>query len=116
MGGQVEAAHSNEELQVKVDGDVCSLQSCSTGPEAREHHGLAENELPWDETEELLRPAWMKPHEETQAAVPPAPARRSFFRTFSPLAVVASLVVFAWKLTPKSKAGLTLGGFTFKSE
>merc|ERR1719162_2714175 len=51
--GQKSGQHTNEEMQVIVGSDSSILP---VGDEAREHHNLPENELPWDEVEELLHP------------------------------------------------------------
>jgi len=98
--GQENAKHSTEEMQAHVDSDKCTLPK---GPEAREHHNLKENELPWDATEELLHPVRMMPNEPVEVH-----ASKPRLRVLVPMAGVASsvvgLAIFVWKLMPPSKA------------
>jgi len=108
--GKEDAKHTKEEIQARVDSDMCisaigRVGACVAGPEAREKHHLIENDLPWDEKEELLAvqtPRWVEPE-----VLPSAPARSSF-RTLAPVGAVASFVagmaVCAWKLRPQPKA------------
>jgi len=56
--GQTESSLSKEEAMQHIDNDVCD-ESCAgpVGSDARHHHHFAENELPWDDAEELLSPS-----------------------------------------------------------
>jgi len=56
--GQPESSLSKEEAMQHIDKDVCD-ESCAgpVGSDARHHHHFAENELPWDDAEELLSPS-----------------------------------------------------------
>merc|ERR1719401_1926305 len=42
-------------MKYQVDQDTCTTER-PVGEEARKHHEFEENELPWDEREELLLP------------------------------------------------------------
>jgi hypothetical protein len=54
--GQKDSRASEEEMKEHIDSDTCGPDE-PVGEEARKHHHFAENELPWDDSEELLRPA-----------------------------------------------------------
>jgi len=95
--GHKSAQHTNEEMQVIVGSGSRILP---VGDKAREHHDLPENELPWDEVEELL-------HSENdvvslQAASLKAP-QRSVFESAVPVFFIAGTAAFAWKMTRNMK-------------
>jgi hypothetical protein len=52
--GQADAKISKQEAEAKINQDTKREEP--VGIEAREHHQFAENELPWDDSESLLRP------------------------------------------------------------
>jgi len=58
MTGQSESSLSKEEAMDHIDKDTCD-ENCAgpVGNDARHHHHFAENELPWDDAEELLFPS-----------------------------------------------------------
>jgi len=99
--GRETAEKTSEELQLIVDGDFSMLP---LGEKAREHHNFAENELPWDDTEELLHTAQdsAKDVVSVQAAVPKAPQHSPFDRRM-PLFFVLSAAAFASKLVRNTK-------------
>jgi hypothetical protein len=53
--GQEDSRVSREEMMDHISNDTCGPDE-PIGEEARKHQHFAENELPWDESEELLRP------------------------------------------------------------
>jgi hypothetical protein len=123
--GHESARKTNEEMQVIVDSDSCLLP---VGEKAREHHHLAENELPWDEVEELLHPGHDSAQDSAQVrrqsaddVIHLAPAarqapQRSMFDKTAPIAGLASLILsfmaMLWKMTPQNmKAGQASAGF-----
>jgi hypothetical protein len=83
--GEKDSKASKEEMLYVINSDTCGPNE-PVGDAARKHHDLAENELPWDYSEELLRPATQP----RGAAIKP----RSLF-AFSSLAL--SFMVFAYK-------------------
>jgi len=99
--GHKSASKTNEEVQVFVESDSCMLP---VGEKAREHHDLAENELPWDETEELLHPAKDSANNVVtlEAAILKAP-QRSLFTTAMPVFFILGSALFAWKMTRDRK-------------
>jgi len=102
------------EIQAFVDSEGRAIGV--KGPEAQQFHMLEENDLPWDEAEEV--PATVAPlqlHREesttTEAvlvlkAVPSTP-QRSLFHTESPMATLGLFIVgfaiFAWKMMASLK-------------
>jgi hypothetical protein len=78
--GQQESKASKEEIQQRIDSDTCAADE-PKGIDARQHHHLVENQLPWDTSEELLRPA--------TNSMDPRP--RSFFRNLSSFVMLTSL-------------------------
>jgi len=104
--GHENARKTNEEMQVIVDSDSCILP---VGEKAQEHHNLPENELPWDEAEELLaaRPAENVVNDVVtlQRTVAKAP-KRSFVASAARMAAIASLILsvaaLAWKMQPQN--------------
>lgn len=99
--GHESAQHTKEEIQVIVGADSRILP---VGDEAREHHNLPENELPWDEVEELLHSA-TGPESDVvslQAANPKA-TQRSLFGAALPMFCISGAAAFAWKMTRKMK-------------
>jgi len=99
--GRETAEKTSEELQLIVDGDFSMLP---LGEKAREHHNFAENELPWDDTEELLHTAQdsAKDVVTVQAAVPKAP-QQSLFDRGMPVFFVLSAAAFGLKLARNTK-------------
>lgn len=107
--GHASAKKTDEELQVIVGADSCLLP---VGEKARAHHDNPENALPWDEAEELLgngSTSWLPKEAQedviTLTATEPAKSQpRSLFCGMAPIAAVAGIAAFAWKLTPQKKA------------
>jgi len=102
--GHESALKTKAEMQVIVDSDSCILP---VGEEARKHQNLAENELPWDEVEELLHPNDAANDVITlQAATPKAP-QRSLFNMAAHVAAPVSFFLgasgLAWKMTRNMK-------------
>merc|ERR1719272_660354 len=91
--GHESAEKTNEEMQVVVDNDSCMLP---VGEKAREHHHLAENELPWDDLEELLHPT--KKATSDVVTLEPAAVQKAPWRMAALGSVILSVAVFAWKL------------------
>jgi hypothetical protein len=55
QSGQEQAQASEDEIRDRIDKDTCGADE-PVGLEARKQQELLANELPWDESEELLRP------------------------------------------------------------
>jgi hypothetical protein len=53
--GQADSRASKEEMMAHISSDTCGPDE-PVGEEARKHHHFAENELPWDDLEELMQP------------------------------------------------------------
>jgi len=107
--GHKSASKTNEEVhQFIVDSHSCVLP---VGEKAREYHDLAENELPWDETEELLHPAKDSANDviTLKATIPKAP-QRSLFTKAMPVFFILGSALFAWKLTRDRKGSGWRGG------
>jgi len=107
--GPVSAEATDEEMQLVVDRDDCTesrwkIQCClrklPVGEKAREHQLLPENELPWDDSEELLHPTKKAPSGVVTLKPPvqKEPSRMALI-SFIFLAGVA----LAWKLTLQNK-------------
>jgi len=99
--GHETAEKTREEMQLIVDGDSSTLP---LGEKAREHHNFVENELPWDDAEELLHTAQDSANGVVivQAVVPKAP-QRSLFDKAMPAFFILGAAAFAWKLRRNTK-------------
>jgi len=100
--GHDSAEKTSGEMQVIVDSDSSILP---VGEKARELHDLAENELPWDEVEELLHPAKDSANDVVtlKSSVSEAP-QRSLFVKAAPVFFILGAAAFAWKTTPNKKS------------
>jgi len=80
MTGQTESLLSKEEAMLHIDNDACD-ENCSgpIGSDARHHHRFKENELPWDDAEELL----FAPASFEQVAKSDTQQRRSWVSRFA---------------------------------
>jgi len=91
--GQEDAKATEEEMQNHINNDSCGADE-PVGEDARKLHDLSENELPWDDSEELLRPKSPFGQSETRNT-------RSFIwgllRFVALLAMASSLFVLACK-------------------
>eukprot|EP00427_Karlodinium_veneficum_P060697 CAMPEP_0169372888 /NCGR_PEP_ID=MMETSP1017-20121227/36709_1 /TAXON_ID=342587 /ORGANISM="Karlodinium micrum, Strain CCMP2283" /LENGTH=573 /DNA_ID=CAMNT_0009471559 /DNA_START=18 /DNA_END=1735 /DNA_ORIENTATION=+ len=92
--GQSESSLSKEEALQHIDSDTCD-ENCAgpVGSDARQHHHFVENELPWDDAEELLFSSTSK----GQAIKNKPDQRRSWVSRFVFLAVPGFLF-FACKI------------------
>eukprot|EP00427_Karlodinium_veneficum_P024580 CAMPEP_0169105346 /NCGR_PEP_ID=MMETSP1015-20121227/23745_1 /TAXON_ID=342587 /ORGANISM="Karlodinium micrum, Strain CCMP2283" /LENGTH=556 /DNA_ID=CAMNT_0009166695 /DNA_START=1706 /DNA_END=3376 /DNA_ORIENTATION=- len=90
--GQADAKASKEEMLAHIESDECGVDECAFGADARKYHDLSENELPWDDSEELLRARGS-----VEVLLQPEAPSRSSYRGLASLAAVssfASSVVF----------------------
>jgi len=134
--GQQDSKKTVEEITAHVDADgACTLPM---GAQARKHHDFKENELPWDDSEELLRPVVTVPKVAAQSAADAAaeaqaageanpsmrlalprhvtllsmlPSLLSKLATFVSLAFV--LAFMAWKVTASGKEVEPMNPITF---
>jgi hypothetical protein len=91
--GHTDTSLSKDEMIDHINSDTCGAEE-PVGAEARKHHHFAENELPWDDSEELLRP------KATSAVSTTVPKQGSSFRRVGSFVIVSlssSLVFFACK-------------------
>jgi len=93
--GHEDTQHTHEEMQVIVDSHSRIVHP--VGEKAHKHHNLVENELPWDEIEELLYPDSANNVVHLHAATPKAP-RRSLFDKAALVFFILGAVAFAWKM------------------
>jgi len=98
--GQESTQKTHEEMQFIVDSNSHILP---VGKKAREHHHLVENELPWDEAEELMYPASADDVIRLEAVIPKAP-QRSLFGKAAPVFFILGAAAFAWKMTRSVKS------------
>jgi len=96
--GYESAQKTSEEMQFIVDSDSSILP---VGEIAREHHDLAENELPWDEVEELLHPGFANDVVSFHAS--PQASQRSLFNKALPVFFILGAAAFAWKMKRNMK-------------
>jgi hypothetical protein len=92
--GQTDSKASKEEMLAHIKNDPCGDDSCPVGADARTYHDLSENELPWDDSEELLLRS--KGSVEQQLLQPTESRKRAFSGLASMAAVssLASSIVF----------------------
>jgi len=97
--GHESVEQTNEEMQVIVDSDSSILP---VGENAREQHDLAENDLPWDEVEEVFFPAAGEVVT-LQQSIPKAP-QRSLLVKVAPVFFILGAAAFAWKMKWNTKS------------
>lgn len=99
--GHQSVQKTDVEIQVIVDSDSCILP---VGEDARKHHDLAENELPWDEVEELLHPPTDSAEDVVtlHASILEAP-QPSLFIEVAPVFFIFSAAAAVWKMTRNKK-------------
>mmetsp|Transcript_44001 Transcript_44001/g.68580 ORF Transcript_44001/g.68580 Transcript_44001/m.68580 type:complete len:559 (+) Transcript_44001:74-1750(+) len=103
QNGEKDSKASKEEIMEHINNDSCGADE-PVGEEARKHHHFEENELPWDNEEELLRP--MAKLGELEQANSPVHRLLSFVAP----SVAMSALLFACRkaLSSKSKTDLPL--------
>jgi hypothetical protein len=91
--GQEDAKASKEEMLDHINNDTCGADE-PVGDSAKKFHDLSENELPWDDSEQLLRP-------NTPFGLAEDRSTRSFIwsllRFFALLSMASSLLLLAFK-------------------
>jgi len=85
LSGQADSQASKDEILDRINNDTCGADE-PVGLEARRHHDQAANALPWDESEELLRP---------HKAARESPRRNVYQGSFEIAFIAVSFMVFS---------------------